>query len=160
MLAAGPAHLEQSLPELAACAMQPNRQRIDCQPKGGGCRNSVLGLQVDPADHLRIFRVERRQDQVNALARRGLALVANRFRRTLLQQKVVLIAAAECLAALVINNSRRDDAAEPAMDGTFIAKRFGFLHRAKNDTMQNILGVGRISKPADKVSSQTIIAPR
>gem|GEM_PF-5626706 len=97
---------------------------------------------------------------MNALARRGLAIIANRLRRTLLQQKLVLIAAPQCLTALVIDNSRRDDAAEPAVDGVFIAKRFGFLHRAKNDSMQNILGVGRISKPADKVSSQTIIAPR
>lgn len=132
--------------------MQPNRQRIDCQPKGGCCRNSGLGLQVDPADYLRIFRVERRQDQVNTLTRRVLAFIANRLRRTLLQQKVFLITAQQCLAAVVIDNSRRENAAEPALDGVFIAKRFGFLHRAKNDSMQNILGVGRISKPVDKVS--------
>ena len=97
---------------------------------------------------------------MNALARRCLAIVANRIRRPLLQQKLVLIAPPQCLAAVVINNCRRDDAAEPALDGVLIAKRFGFFHCAKNDSMQNILGVGRISKPADKVSSQTIIAPR
>ena len=139
--------------------MQPNRQRIDCEPKGSRGRNSLLALQVNPTDHLRIFCVERRQDQVNALARCGLAIIANRIRRSLLQHELVFIAAPQCLTALVIDNSRRDDAAEPALDGVFIAKRFGLLDRAKNGSVQNILGVSGVSKPADKVTSQAVIAP-
>lgn len=141
------------MPKLAACTMQPNCQRVHCEPKGSRCRKPVLAFQVDPADDLRIFRLDCRQDQVNALACCGLEIIADRIGRFLLQQKLAFVAAPQRLTALVVDDGGRDDAAEPALDGIVIAQIFGFLDRAKDGAMQNILRIGGISKPANKVGS-------
>ncbi len=68
------------MPELATRAMQPNRQGIDGEAKGRRRRNPVLAFKVNPADELRILRLDGRQDHVNALACCGLDIITYRVR--------------------------------------------------------------------------------
>lgn len=46
------------------------------------------------------------------------------------------------------------------MDRILVAQVFGFVDRAKNGSLQDVLGISSIPEPADKMGSQAIIAPR